>query len=263
MNTCNNCGKTGHMFNNCKMPVTSSGVIAFRYSASGSLEYLMIRRKESLGYIDFMRGKYSIDQKDYIMTMMKQMTNHEKGRLRTIDFDTLWCDIWGKMHMTGRYKTEENNSRDKFNSLVSGVGTRYTLAELLTESDIYGQWVEPEWGFPKGRRSNGETDYECAVREFCEETGYDKSLLKPIQNVIPFEEIFTGSNYVSYKHKYFLMNMESSNTTDVGCYQRSEVSKMSWFSIDACLHNIRHYNLEKKRVISKIDAGLRKFPLYT
>jgi 8-oxo-dGTP pyrophosphatase MutT (NUDIX family) len=222
----------------------------------------MIRRKESLGYIDFIRGKYSIDHKDYIMAMMKQMTNHEKEQLRTTDFDTLWCDIWGKMRISGRYKTEETVSREKFNSLVSGFGTRYSLNELLAESDKYGKWVDPEWGFPKGRRSGGETDYECAVREFCEETGYDKSLLKPIHNVIPFEEIFTGSNYVSYKHKYFLMNMESSNTTDVNCYQRSEVSKMSWFSIDDCLKNIRGYNLEKKRVISKIDTCLRRLSLY-
>ena len=30
INYCNNCGKTGHLFHNCKMPITSLGVIAFR-----------------------------------------------------------------------------------------------------------------------------------------------------------------------------------------------------------------------------------------
>ena len=27
---CNNCGKQGHIFNQCKRPITSSGIIAFR-----------------------------------------------------------------------------------------------------------------------------------------------------------------------------------------------------------------------------------------
>jgi hypothetical protein len=29
-----------------------------------------------------------------------------------------------------------------------------------------------------------------------------------IRNIVPFEETFTGSNYNSYKHKYFLMFMD-------------------------------------------------------
>ena len=55
---CNNCGKQGHLFHQCKLPITSYGIILFRKSESG-LQYLMIRRKDSFGYIDFIRGKYS------------------------------------------------------------------------------------------------------------------------------------------------------------------------------------------------------------
>ena len=29
---CNNCGKLGHTFNKCNYPITSLGIIAFRYS---------------------------------------------------------------------------------------------------------------------------------------------------------------------------------------------------------------------------------------
>ena len=28
---CNNCGKKGHLYNQCKMPITSIGVVAFRF----------------------------------------------------------------------------------------------------------------------------------------------------------------------------------------------------------------------------------------
>ena len=56
-NSCNNCGKQGHSFHQCKLPITSYGIILFRSSPKG-LQFLMIRRKDSFGYIDFIRGKY-------------------------------------------------------------------------------------------------------------------------------------------------------------------------------------------------------------
>ena len=88
-NYCNNCGKIGHMYNQCKMPITSIGVIVYRIN-NNNLEYLMIRRKETLGFIDFIRGKYSLQNKDYILNMFKQMTINEKELLLITDFDTLW-----------------------------------------------------------------------------------------------------------------------------------------------------------------------------
>ena len=263
---CNNCNKPGHLFSNCKMPITSSGVIAFRKPKPGApFEYLLIRRKETLGYIDFMRGKYSVDNKDYIMNMMKQMTDREKQRLLCVDFEILWKDIWGDGYFNSRYKLEESISRDKHNSLVAGVTLKngsYTLGSLIEESRQYSVWMEPEWGFPKGRRNNNETDYDCAIREFCEESGYNENAIKPIHNIIPFEEIFTGSNYLSYKHKYFLVYMEYKDTLNVDNYQRSEVSKMSWAQIGDCLTKIRDYNLEKKRVITNVDACLKQFAVH-
>ena len=54
---CNNCGRQGHLFHQCKLPITSYGIILFRSSADG-IQFLMLRRKNSFGYIDFIRGKY-------------------------------------------------------------------------------------------------------------------------------------------------------------------------------------------------------------
>ena len=90
---CNNCGKLGHILSQCKMPITSIGIIAFRKNKN-IFEYLMIRRKETLGFIDFMRGKYLIQNKDYILNMIKQMTKYEKENLLNIEFEVLWKNIW-------------------------------------------------------------------------------------------------------------------------------------------------------------------------
>jgi len=264
-NYCNNCGKTGHVFHNCKIPITSLGVIAFRIN-KGTIEYLMIRRKETLGYIDFMRGKYQPNDRDYIISMIKQMTNDEKKSIIEEDFDTLWKKIWGDEGYNNKYKMEETTSSGKFNMLKQGIlkhcsnDLEYSLSDLIAETE--DRWLEPEWGFPKGRRNYQEKDYECAVREFCEETGYDINTIEPMINIMPYEEIFTGSNYKSYKHKYFLMYMKPSETKYTDSYQKSEVSKMEWGTLDNCLSKIRDYNLEKKDIINKVDVCLKKLILY-
>lgn len=262
---CNNCGKNGHIFNQCKMPITSFGVIAFRLNMDGAYEYLMIRRKDTLGYIDFMRGKYSIHDKEYIVNMVKQMTASEKEKLMTMDFDELWGDVWGESEqLSNQYKSEQHDSKKKFSQLKSGVvvhGDFYSINSIIQTATEFSMWTEPEWGFPKGRRNYYEKDYDCALREFYEETGYNPKLLKNIHNILPFEEIFTGSNYKSYKHKYYLMFMPYENSNIMTKYEETEVSEIAWKKIEECVSCIRPYNLEKIRLISNIHACLMKYKL--
>lgn len=261
---CNNCGKIGHLFNQCKMPITSIGIIAFRYN-NNNLEYLMIRRKETLGFIDFMRGKYSLFNKEYIINMLKQMTKYEKKSLLENDFDSLWKNIWCNTETCFQYKNEENASKQKYISLINGVSNKdnfYTLKDLIEISNNATSWEEPEWGFPKGRRNAYEKDYDCAIREFCEETGYIKENILNIQNVMPVYEVFTGSNYKSYKHKYFIMYMEYKNTLNVNDFQKEEVSKMEWKTVDESINCIRPYNLEKIKIIQNIDNVFKNNYIY-
>uniref|UniRef100_A0A6C0JLK2 Nudix hydrolase domain-containing protein n=1 Tax=viral metagenome TaxID=1070528 RepID=A0A6C0JLK2_9ZZZZ len=263
-NYCNNCGKNGHLYHQCKLPITSLGIIAFRIN-DNQIQYLMIRRKDTLGYIDFMRGKYSVFNKDYIINMLKQMTMEEKDLLITSNFDILWNRIWGNFNISNQYKAEENISREKYNSLMNGILFKndfYNLKDLVEESNKYDTWNEAEWGFPKGRRNYQETDFECALREFAEETGYNIKHIKNVKNILPFEEVFTGSNYKSYKHKYYLTFMENKNTLFTDKFEPTEVSKMEWKNFDECMHCIRHYNLEKKRLLININETLKSFRLF-
>ena len=178
-NYCNNCGKVGHVFSNCKLPIISIGIICFRYN-NNKVEYLMIRRKETLGFIEFMRGKYAIQNKEFLLNLLRQMTNEEKDKLLNRDFETLWKEIWCDSDTQMKYKYEENTSKEKFNLLREGItykSENYTLKSLIEESKEVHEYDEPEWGFPKGRRNYNENDYDCAVREFCEETGFSSKLL--------------------------------------------------------------------------------------
>ena len=88
-NFCNNCGKHGHLFHQCKNPITSIGIIVFN-NDNPEIEYLMIRRKDSLGYVDFIRGKYPLFNKRYLLNIIGEMTDEEKNKLLNNDFDVLW-----------------------------------------------------------------------------------------------------------------------------------------------------------------------------
>ncbi len=260
-NFCNNCGTKGHIFYQCKQPITSVGIIVFRINANGVREYLLIRRKDSIGYVEFMRGKYNIYSKIYLDNIISEMTLEEKQRILTNDFYTLWKNLWGD-DINTQYRGEEKSSRDKFETLKYGVTTNdleYSLESLINEST--GKWLETEWGFPKGRHNNQEKDLLCALREFEEETGYSRLSINIIQNLMPFEEIFTGSNYKSYKHKYYVAFMENAKE-DQMAYQDTEVSKMEWKTYDESIQAIRSYNLEKKEVLTRVDTLLNNYKLY-
>ncbi len=272
---CNNCGKMGHLLNQCKLPIMSIGVIAFRINHNEKnereIQYLMIMRKETLGYIEFVRGKYSLKNKYYIINLLKQMTKEEKERIKKGDFNLLWNELWGTNNKTNKYKTEEIMSKEKFNTLLKGVYVRnnekkndfYNLNELISECEkTQIQWTEPEWGFPKGRRNTNELEYNCAIREFFEETGYAEKKIFTVENLLPFQETFIGSNYKLYKHKYYLMFMEYNDTLNTNCFQKTEVSKMEWKTYEDCIGSIRPYNIEKKRVITNIHNCLKNYYMF-
>ena len=260
MNVCNNCKKGGHMFHNCKYPIMSYGIILFR-KKNGSNEFLMIRRKDSFGYIDFIRGKYSPYNIEHIQSIVNEMSVSEKERIVTLSFNDLWNLMWGNAS-NSQYLNEEIMSSKKFDLLRGGIVVNdkmITLETIIDKSDT--KWDETEWEFPKGRRNNREKDLECAMREFEEETGIDSKNICVIQNVLPFEETFIGTNHKSYKHKYFLAYMNEIND-DYLNYQKTEVSNIEWKSFQKCLENIRPYNLEKKQLISNIHKLLNEYSLY-
>ena len=256
---CNNCGKNGHVIHTCKNPIISNGIIVFKDGTDGP-SYLMIRRKDTLGFVEFIRGKYPIYNQHYVQRLIDEMTLDEKHRLQTQTFSELWKNVWGD-YLNSKYQNEETVSCERFNMLKSGIrlnrngGSYYTLNTLIANSGT--QWTEPEWGFPKGRRNYQEKDIECALREFSEETGYNETQLVVMQNIIPYEEIFMGSNMKTYKHKYYVAYMP---LPELPCkfpvFQKTEVSKMMWFSYRDCIQHIRPYNLEKINILRNLNNAL-------
>lgn len=241
---CKNCNKPFHTLKQCKYPITSYGIILFRIF-NEELQYLMIRRKNSFGYIDFIKGQYSENNLEYLQKLFDEMSVEEKELIQlNDDFDILWKRMWEDNVKSGVF----NHSKQKFINLK----TLGIIQKLIDSSST--KWKETEWEFPKGRRNYMEKDLECALREFQEETGISVYDIILIENLLPFEETFVGTNDKIYKNKYFLASInKNSNNFEEFNFQLSEVSKMEWKTIGECNNSIRPYNLEKINLINSIN----------
>ena len=110
-----------------------------------------------------------------------------------------------------------------------------------------------EWGF-QGRRNIKESDIDCAVREFEEESGYKKNSYKIITDIEREEELFSGTNNIRYKHIYYI----GQSLYDAPLYvnkdnfsQVSEISNINWFTFEEAISKIRDYNKEKKEALNR------------
>jgi ADP-ribose pyrophosphatase YjhB (NUDIX family) len=217
-------------------------------------KYLMICRSKSFGYIEFILGEYSLNNIKQIQCLIDEMSLGEKAKILDNEFQYLWNDVWYK-------KGVDEKSRKKFYSLKAGIninGTIVTLKSLIDQSAT--NWSTPEWEFPKGRKNYQEKMLDCAIREFTEETGFTKGDIKIIDNIIPFEEIFIGSNIKVYKHKYYLALLTGSNIPKHK-FQYSEIGEIEWKTYDECVNSIRHYSIEKINVIKNINMLISNYDI--
>lgn len=264
---CANCGGYGHIHKNCNHPITSYGIICFRV-LNNQIQYLMIQRKDSLSYIEFLRGKYALNQKQYIMRLFENMTNEERYALLHVDFTTLWKELW-QADRNKNFQKEYQEAKYKFEVLKAGYIIKSTDSVLFfdikyiinnTTSTLY----EPEWGFPKGRRNINEDDFSCALREFKEETNLSLKNVYMIKQQ-PYEEVFTGTNNVRYRHVYYIAyycnNRHYVYVNPCNKYQCREIQDIKWFSYDEAQGKIRNYNIERKELFKRVNNNILKMIL--
>ncbi|MFN0118299.1 MAG: NUDIX hydrolase [Elusimicrobiota bacterium] len=91
---------------------------------------------------------------------------------------------------------------------------------LIQVKNLVGDVV---WTFPKGHPENNESDQEAALREVCEETGWQCEVLNSLQDI----SYFYSRNGTRF-HKtvrWFLMKP----LNKVGDFNPQEVLKIEWF----------------------------------
>lgn len=259
--TCRNCGQIGHLCKYCPHPVMSFGLICYRAHPVNGIQYLMIQRKDSLSFMEFIRGKYELYQIDYIKRLLAAMTQSERTMLLGLGFEELWNHVWYQ-NCIPKQTHEFLESRKNFEKLAEGYlynGEWIQLSSLI--SGAPSPYTEPEWGFPKGRRHLKEPDQDCAQREFSEESGIPKEEIA-MDQIIPFEEIFFGTNDVLYRHVYYVAHMQNPSYDPVlkidpdNINQAREVRDIRWFSYQETLEKIREYNHERRELFNKVNEKI-------
>lgn len=275
---CANCSLPGHTSKHCSQPITSYGVLLFRCKGGWNqatilqsdraaqtglegleprLEYLMIQRKDSISFIELIRGKYKLSEYDYIRQIVSGTTRGEREKLMTKTFDELWENVWGPSKEGNHsYRHEKEQGRQKLDALRAGTPSLETLIK-----EAAAPQETPEWGFPKGRKNLHESEYACAMRETWEETNIAEKDIFPIRNMEPIAERFVGSNGVSYVHKYFIAyapegvgeeGIEVASRTNE--HIQREVGDIRWFSLKDALTHIRVENPEKRDLLLRVNA---------
>jgi 8-oxo-dGTP pyrophosphatase MutT (NUDIX family) len=258
---CKNCDCEGHVHRNCKDPITSFGIIAIKsvdWKKVGkhneticvkNLEYFMVQRRCTMGFIDFLRGTYT--SKEYLNRCLVEMTLYERKLIGNKKFEYLWDNLWMN-HDSKVYINSFLNAKDKF--------SRLNIQKLLR--DTSSEWTDTEYGFPKGRKNLNESNLQCAIREFKEESGFKKDEFKIQYDLGSFEELFKGTNGIMYRHVYYIAFIE--NTIDLPIIDKNDISqigeikKLGWYSFDECLDLIRFYDYAKKDILTKVDNVMKQ-----
>lgn len=240
------------------LPITSFGCI-LRWIAPQGTFYLLIKRKESMSYIDLIHGNYRESQLFFIL---QELTIEERERILENDFDTLWEDL----HLRPPEGENYRYGLEIFTAL------RPFLPQLFDKVAPSYQNDKHLWLWPKGRinwkrEENGdifpESPIECALREFEEETnGIDLlGLNSRLLYSDPIVEKFLGSNSKNYRTNYFVFENEGplpeltqfeQVNTEIRSVSTGEIEEMRWVSVEQVGEKLRE---QRCRVIDWIEKN--------
>jgi len=280
---CINCGKNDHLLKECNEPIFSYGIICMKldnklnispqiiekflvnklidieeYNFTNltnlskrdyykdKIKFLLIQRKHSFSYVEFIRGKYDENNINEVLNLLNLMDKYEIDKILNNDLNYLWIDLWNKTSKYKTYQKEFETSIEKFNILKKN----HNLKELINFNKLYDT---PEWGFPKGRRDKNEKNLDCAIREFEEETGIDQTKYIILNRLNTIEELVSGTHQSIYKLIYYLaLVYEETELTLNNEHQKYEIGDMKWLSFEEIIPKIRPYFEEKIMIINKL-----------
>lgn len=252
---------------NFSHPITSYGLILFymeRTIEGDQPKFLIYQRRDNYEYIDILRGNWNNEKR--LKELFAALSPEEKRRIREYTFEELWDDLWvsrvNSIHKDGFSKAKKRYEmiKDK-------------IHEYLEQGNPEFSNVLPPWGFPKGKKNDadGETNKECALREFAEETGL------PVDEVVIWDtnhyaEFYKGNNGKPYCTYYYIAETKKpfpvKRVSTPGCIRPDAVSDEAedarWVTYgEACLKLCARRQELLKRVFRLIETSYDKYSLFS
>ncbi len=227
--------------------VVSYGVACVRRNAnSGCYEILMIKKRATYAFIEFVRGIYD-PFKDYDLEyMFGLMSIVEKSMIQTRDFSTLWNYCNGALTKNSE-RSIYARSLKKYNTLLArGENVILNLVSNTQNATLL-------WEIPKGRPNKKETPIVSAMREFEEETGLSKDSYRVLLDEGTIEYTFIDCG-VKYKYVYYLATLSGSVVPTYNYANKHmlwEVSELQFMTSTAIQEMNNHRLVKTARIMIK------------
>lgn len=203
----------------------SLGVACCRFM-DGRPEILMVLKRYTYYYNAFVHGKYGTNNRQVLMNLFNGMTVDEKQDILSLNFNQIWYRVWLHAPKNSSYFMSKNKFESSFLP-DGGRRLRAMISASTTSSCI--------WEIPKGHKNSGrEPDVNCAVREFNEETSFDKTNYKLIPGAIRRHSYIDDN--VRYSNIYYIgLANDFSDTPRINFFNKDQVGEISdirWMSLE-------------------------------
>lgn len=267
---CYNCGRGGHIYTNCLFPVMSYGGVLYQMRDSVPY-YLMVQRTYTPDFKEIVRGKFDINDISYIRKLISRITVQEINMIYEYNHRTLYhniqkfCKVKKNKQYHQKYKIAKENYHKLLNGTTNDHGVHLKFSHMV-KADNQSYYLEPDWGFPKGRRNykGNEDDLSCAIREINEETGISSDNYRIIPKYY-VTEVYLGSNNIKYAHRYYVAECRNDINYFIDPFnkhQAGEIRKLAWFKLSDAISMIRPYHIEKKKVLLRVNRKITGQMIY-
>jgi 8-oxo-dGTP pyrophosphatase MutT (NUDIX family) len=266
----------------------------FKYNKekNNNTEILLIKKRYSYHFLSLVMGHYKKNDERYIRHLFDNMSFSEKIDVLGMQFSQMWYRIWLNnpekyYNIVDVYKSTNfasNPIENKFsnaeiyklyfqknrfeNNFLKDNGIK--LRNILSQSND----AEILWEMPKGGKhtaKNGqpfvqETNIDCAMREFYEETSITSDRYKILYDVQPLIDSFIDNDTI-YKTVYYtaVLQIGSENLMPKIDFknfdQITEIQQIRW----ASLADIKFFNLTpfvNNRLVNLYTNVIKQFKLY-
>lgn len=224
--------------------ITSYGIILFTLADKDTeILYQLCQRRDSISYAEFLKNNLGPD----VIRMHIGLMSKEE-RKRCVDYytkddpESLWNDLWIN-HKSRIYKNDMKSSCEAFKNNMK----KYMDEFLCEEKGRDGN----QWGFSKGRKHISESELDCALREFEEETSISSDAIQVLK-IKPYDELYTGTDGKLYRTVYYVayipyipeiqrkVSLDNIRKT----YISEEVSRMEWLTYNDSMNKLDSHKQE-------------------
>ncbi len=228
--------------------ITSYGIILYTKNTkdkNGDILFQLIKRRDSIAYSEFLKNNNIHELDKYINFMSKDEI--KRCIIYKDNPEILWDDLWAN-HNCYFYKKNKEYLQEKIKENINKFIDKFQKENIgLNENN---------WGFAKGRKKIRESEIECALREFEEETTINrKDIIIQKDKYQKYEEVYNGTDNKIYRSIFYLgyikeipkIKLLYSNINRP--YITPEVSEIKWCNLS---ESLKYIDNKKQKILKDI-----------